>query len=407
MPHRSTLAALAILALAGGAVAQDAPAQPAAQPAGAPAPQVRAARPAPKLVVEPASLDFGSMTDDVSAFKEFTVRNDGDADLVIAGMSSTCGCTIPTIGGRKLDTKNKQSESTSVTLKPGETVQVQIEFHPAGKRDAQNQKVTIRSNDPARRELVFDVLAHVTPIVRCEPEIINFGDVERGQTKTVIATITGRTPDFAIPLVTTGSDIIKAKVLDTVASEVDGVTLRHVRVELTLSAAKPTQQLSGVIGFRTSDTRRRLISVPIAGSVLGDLSFSSGKILPLGMVAPGAEVAKPVRIRSRSGSSFNILDVKERGMDISPARWEVVEAPDEPGAFDLILTFTAPQKPGSWKGTLIVFTDVPDQEKVEVPYSGTVRQAVSGATPPQPSFNRPGPAEPAAQPAGQPGPDKR
>lgn len=350
--------------LAGPALAQDSPA-----PAPAPAPKA-----APKIAVEPAALDLGKMLDDKSVHGNLTLRNDGDADLTISGASSTCGCTIPTIGGKKMDTEKKQAETTTFVLKPGETTTVDVEFHPGGKHGKQSQKVTIKSDDPARRELVVEVLAIVQPIVEIDPAILAFGDVERNQAKTAVATITGRTPDFSIPLVTTGNDAITAKVLDTTDVVVDGEKTRQVRVEFTLNAARP-MTVSGTSTIRTTDPRRRILSLPMSGTVLGDLALDPTK-LTLGLVAPGDEVQQTIRLRSRTGAPFHIQDIKERGLETSPAEWTLAAAgSDAPGAFDLLLTFKAPQKPGAWKGTLVIATDVPDQEKIEVIYSGSVRPA--------------------------------
>lgn len=367
-------ALLSSMLLAGPVLAQDSPAPapaPTSAPTPAPAPAPKAA---PKIAVEPAALDLGKMLDDKSVHGNLTLRNDGDADLTITGATSTCGCTIPTIGGKKMDTEKKQAETTTFVLKPGETTTVDVEFHPGGKHGKQSQKVTIKSDDPARRELVVEVLALVQPIVEVDPAILPFGDVERNQTKTAIATITGRTPDFAIPLVTTGNDAITAKVLDTIDTEVDGSKVRQVRVEFTLNSARP-MTVSGTATIRTTDPRRRILSLPMSGTVLGDLALDPAK-LSLGLVGPGDAVKQTIRIHSRSGAAFKILGLNERGMETSPAEWTLAEAgSDAPGAFDLLLSFKAPQKPGSWKGTLVIATDVPDQEKIEVIYSGSIRPA--------------------------------
>ena len=51
----------------------------------------RGRRPASR--VEPESFDFGKALPGKTLGKEFTIRNFGDAELVIDGVSTTCGCT--------------------------------------------------------------------------------------------------------------------------------------------------------------------------------------------------------------------------------------------------------------------------------------------------------------------------
>ncbi|HEX9188383.1 MAG TPA: DUF1573 domain-containing protein, partial [Vicinamibacteria bacterium] len=51
------------------------------------------APPAPRIRVEPESFDFGKARPGKVLRKEFTIRNFGDAPLVIEGVRTTCGCT--------------------------------------------------------------------------------------------------------------------------------------------------------------------------------------------------------------------------------------------------------------------------------------------------------------------------
>jgi hypothetical protein len=369
--NRTIAAAIASFAVASPLLGQEAPATPAPSPA---------PRSVPKIAFDPPTLDLGKISDDKNVSGTLTIRNDGDADLTISGVSSSCACTIPVLGGKKMDTQNKEASKASVTLKPGESTSLEVEYHPAGKRDKQSQKVTIKSNDPARREAVVELVAMVQPILRVDPAMISFGDLARGDVKTVIATVTGRTPDFAVPLVTTGNDAITARILDTVDVEEEGLKLRQVRVEFTLTASRPTT-IAGIAAIRTTDPRRRLISVPITGAVLGDLALDKQK-LALKPSAPGSAVEQTIRLSSRVGKPFKVLAVEDKAAGAAAPAWELVPAgEDAPGATDLKLAFTAPDKPGSWKGTLVITTDVPDQEKIEVPYFGSIR---STNPPPQP-----------------------
>mgnify|MGYP003462594565 CR=1 FL=1 len=48
---------------------------------------------APRIQVEPGSFDFGKAQPGKTLRKEFTIRNFGDAVLVIEGVSTNCGCT--------------------------------------------------------------------------------------------------------------------------------------------------------------------------------------------------------------------------------------------------------------------------------------------------------------------------
>jgi hypothetical protein len=59
---------------------------------------------APKLVVEKADHDFGTVVEGKVVAHTFKLRNEGSADLVIKNVSPACGCTASEhIGGRKIN----------------------------------------------------------------------------------------------------------------------------------------------------------------------------------------------------------------------------------------------------------------------------------------------------------------
>jgi hypothetical protein len=102
----------------------------------------------PRIRVEPESFDFGHALPGKTLRKEFTLRNFGDAELVIEGVSTTCGCTAALTAQSRV--KPGGSTSLSVTL---ETRRY------SGKVERQ---VLVRSNDkktPLLRVLVSATVA--------------------------------------------------------------------------------------------------------------------------------------------------------------------------------------------------------------------------------------------------------
>src|SRR5581483_8560792 len=52
-----------------------------------------ASKPAPKLVVDAATCDFGKVKEGEEVSHTFIVKNEGKAELVITNVSPACGCT--------------------------------------------------------------------------------------------------------------------------------------------------------------------------------------------------------------------------------------------------------------------------------------------------------------------------
>ena len=127
----------------------------AAGPADPPKP---AAAPAtdkgPRISVEPATFDFGRVLQQRTLQKEFKVRNFGGADLLIEGVSTTCGCTTTDSAGQPILNK---------VLKPGGSMPMTVKLETRTAEGKLSRSVLIRSNDPAKPMLELKVEATVVP----------------------------------------------------------------------------------------------------------------------------------------------------------------------------------------------------------------------------------------------------
>lgn len=96
------------------------------------APAVRAEEGA-RLRIDPASFDFGRALPERTLRKEFTLRNLGDRDLVIGGVSTTCGCTAAVAGEK--------------TIAPGRSTPLSVTLQTRDYRGRVERRVLVRSND--------------------------------------------------------------------------------------------------------------------------------------------------------------------------------------------------------------------------------------------------------------------
>ncbi len=104
---------------------------------------------APKIVVEPASFDFGRAVQNKTLQKEFSIRNFGSADLVIENVSTTCGCTV--------------AEGYAKQIKPGGSTPLRVSLETRTYTGKVERKVLIRSNDPESNLTEVKVEATVVP----------------------------------------------------------------------------------------------------------------------------------------------------------------------------------------------------------------------------------------------------
>jgi len=76
--------------------------------------------------------DFGKVIQGEVVSYSFKFKNTGNADLVIANVSATCGCTA--------------SDYPRTPVKPGEEGIIEVSFNSSGKQGFQNKELTIAAN---------------------------------------------------------------------------------------------------------------------------------------------------------------------------------------------------------------------------------------------------------------------
>lgn len=112
-----------------------------------PAEEAKAPAKGPRIAVEPPSFDFGEVLQNRELKKEFSLRNFGSEDLVIQGVSTSCGCTVAA-----LETK---------VLKPGASTPLRVKLKTPSAAGRIGKSVLIRSNDPEKETYELKVEATV------------------------------------------------------------------------------------------------------------------------------------------------------------------------------------------------------------------------------------------------------
>ncbi|KAF0195821.1 MAG: hypothetical protein FD166_2787 [Bacteroidetes bacterium] len=101
----------------------------------------------PVMKFETDFHDFGRVIQGEKVSFGFRFTNTGKSDLIISGVSTSCGCTVP--------------DFPKAPVKPGESHKIDVKFDSEGRRGFQNKTITISSNaQPA------------TQVVRIKAEVI-------------------------------------------------------------------------------------------------------------------------------------------------------------------------------------------------------------------------------------------
>lgn len=104
-------------------------------------------QPRPVIKITPASVDVGTVAEGVEVSTTLSVKNEGNAELVIHEAKSSCGCTTADLS------KNK--------LAPNETMPLKVIVDTTMKQGDVTKNMDVSSNDPANPIVQVPITMHV------------------------------------------------------------------------------------------------------------------------------------------------------------------------------------------------------------------------------------------------------
>jgi len=122
-------------------------------------PPISKTGPYPKAVADPTEFDFGLMALSNEGEHTFTIRNEGDADLVLVARPEdrTCQCTAANL-------------STPDPVPPGKSVDVTLHWHIRSPQPQFRHSAVIRTNDPKNKTIRFEITGKVESALVLRPE---------------------------------------------------------------------------------------------------------------------------------------------------------------------------------------------------------------------------------------------
>jgi hypothetical protein len=104
----------------------------------------------PVITFTETDHDFGRIIEGETVSYSFNFTNTGKSDLIIAEVSTSCGCTVPSY--------------PTTPIKPGEKGAVKIAFNSNGRRGYQSKNVLVTSNTQPN-----------TNVIRIRAQVVNPG----------------------------------------------------------------------------------------------------------------------------------------------------------------------------------------------------------------------------------------
>jgi hypothetical protein len=350
----------------------DGEAPPAADPAVAisrsegatPAPGTTSAPEGPAIRVEPPLHDFGIVYLGEKVSTTFELWNDGDAEVEIEDLASSCGCAVGEIRSRRIP--------------PGGRVALDVAFDSTGFPGPQSKSIRVTTGEPGRSVVVLPFRAVVVPLYRPWPQMLDFGSVyadEEPRQSLVLTFAESPPPEFL------GVEVPDPCVEVSVREAPDAAE-PALEVEVELRRCGPPGLFDRVVELRFDHPRVPVAAVPIRARILAPIEIEPRSRLDFGSIPAGRTTVRAVELRSRDPDfalelgevTATLADsvLAESGDDVTiETSTETVE---EGRAFRVQVAVTPARPFSHFLGKLEIRTNSPDLPRVILRLQGRVEK---------------------------------
>jgi len=296
--------------------------------------------PQPHIVAPASTYDFGTVMEGTPVKHEFTVKNTGQADLVIGHVQTSCGCTV--------------AQSDKKRLAPGEATQLPVTFDTRHERGHASRRIDVYTNDPQTPDLALEIQGVVRRESEATPDEVFFDAVRKGTEliREVAITYNGKAKDFRITKVSNSNSNIAV-------TQEPGLKLR-----VTLLKTMPAGPFQDTVEVATTG---RPVEIPVYGRVVGNLVTEPAQV-SFGILPHGQGATRIVRLTNNGSHPVAIREVSST----SPAVVAKAASITAGKEYKITLELRKGTPDGQLHGQLVIKTDDPEQTSLTVPFYGIV-----------------------------------
>ncbi len=306
----------------------------------------------PRMQVDEPVFDFGRVEQGEKVTHDFLFTNQGNRDLRVQSVKTSCGCTAAVIAAD--------------TIPPGTEGTIQATFDTKRFAGQKAKAIRVHTNDPLNPVTTLTLRGEITVEVQVQPAQLYLGRLQRGSPITRTITILyDENKSLEITDITNANPAISVRAEDV---QVEGKKGKALRVSVSKTARRGP--LKDTITVTTTSQKKPTISIPVVGSVEGDISVSPSQV-SFGVVRQGVGETRTVRIKNRSAQPLGIGKVRSSLDTVKPELTEVTPGKE----FELRLHITGDTEPGRIRGSIEVMTDHPEETQLTIPLFGIVSAA--------------------------------
>ena len=203
----------------------------------------------PVLQVQEPKFDFGEVYQGNKVLHVFQFTNQGDEDLLIDRVSTSCGCTAVLVSEKKLS--------------PGGQGELQANFDSTRFHGAVSKTIYIYSNDPVNPVMQLHIQGKVLETVVVEPPQLNLGQVKAEEPVKSKVVLRNQGPE---PL-TLGEPRSTAKELKINMSKSSFSPGEELTLELQLTPKPGQSRFSGYVLVPVNGVPKNELRIPVYATI--------------------------------------------------------------------------------------------------------------------------------------------
>ena len=279
----------------------------------------------PRIEVDDADFEFGSMQAGTKKSHQFVIKNVGNAPLTIRVGHTSCTCTV--------------GDVTNKPIPPGGTGEVRLEWTAKGGSGPFHQTASLITNDPLQSQLELSVHGEVTEAQGVEPPDFAFDKLPVGESKTAVVYVMAMLQDELTVSEPQLTDPLTRDKFDVQIEPLDPLALPNpkakagVRITLTAKPGLPIGRIHQALALRTNLPDAEHLEIPVIGQVVGDIGvYGIDWIEEYGVLSLG-------KVKSSEGRRGRV-NLVVRGEEAADVRFEL-QSQDPP---ELKVTLGEPKK---------------------------------------------------------------
>lgn len=282
--------------------------------------------------------DFGSVARGSKTEFRFPIKNPYMEEIHISSVSSSCGCTQPSI--------------EKDTLKTYETGSIIARINTNAFLGTKGATLTVNIDKPYPATILLHVKTYIRSDVVFTPGSVNLGDVEQGAPvkQSVQVSYAGR-DNWTINEVRSDNPHITATAKEV--SRGNGQVVYNLDVQV--DGQLPAGPLVDHLILATNDRNMPQVPLEVDGNIHSGITVSPSTLF-MGVLKPGQKVEKKLVIRSEK--PFSVTGIKSDGGEFT---YDEKEGSQSKKVHVLPIQFTASDNPGKVSHKIQIATNLGDE----------------------------------------------